>query len=314
MRLEQFRYVVEIARCRSMSKAAKRLFVSQPALSTSISNLESELGFQVFQRSFQGVALTEKGERFLEISKRIVEQIETIPTIAQDMRTVPTVNISAVPAACNSLVIDLIRQMRSDHPDTIINIQELRPTKVLTPLEEGDADLCIGIYLPSTRDRILKRAARAELQIEEVFCDTMCVFLPSGHPLAKKSKILRLELAGDTPIFFNDYVRMDQGDIDREEIQSSHNYSSFTDQASMKKAVSQGLGYAILPWQMAVGDIYISSGKIVARPLAGEETRLTTFLAYRRNAALPPAGQHALSLLHQLYRKLRQEQREMTGE
>ncbi len=311
MRLEQFRYVVEIARCRSMSKAAKRLFLSQPALSTSISNLESELGFQVFQRSFQGVALTEKGEKFLEISRRIVEQLETIPAIAQDPKTAPVVNIAAVPAACNSLVIELIQQMRQDRPDTIINIQELRPTKVLRPLAEGEADLAIGIHIPSIRDEILRQVEQADLQIEEVFRDTMCVYLPKNHPLAKKKSISRQELAKDTPIFFSDYIRLDQNDANGEEIQSSRNYFSFTDQASMKKAISQGLGYAILPRQMEVDDIYISSGKIVARPLEGEETKLTTFLAYKRNISLSAEVKHALVLLRGLYCQLAEKQQRM---
>lgn len=109
MRLEQFQYVVEIAKCCSMSKAAKQLFLSQPALSTAISNLESELGFQIFQRSFQGVALTEKGKKSLEVSKRVIEQLEVIPSICSETEQVPTVNIAAVPVACNSLIIDLIQ-------------------------------------------------------------------------------------------------------------------------------------------------------------------------------------------------------------
>ena len=194
----------------------------------------------MFQRSFQGVALTEKGEKFLEISRRIVEQLETIPAIAQDPKTAPVANIAAVPAACNSLVIELIQQMRRDRPDTIINIQELRPTKVLRPLAEGEADLAIGIHIPSIRDKILRQVEQADLQIEEVFRDTMCVYLPKNHPLAKKKSISRQELAKDTPIFFSDYIRLDQNDANGEEIQSSRNYFSFTDQASMKRQSHRG--------------------------------------------------------------------------
>ena len=62
MRLEHFQYVVEIAHCKSMSKASKKLYITQPSLSTAIQNLGDELGFQIFKRSASGVALTEKGE------------------------------------------------------------------------------------------------------------------------------------------------------------------------------------------------------------------------------------------------------------
>ena len=118
-------------------------------------------------------------------------------------------------------------------------------------------------------------------------------------------------MAKDTPIFFSDYIRLDQNDANGEEIQSSRNYFSFTDQASMKKAISQGLGYAILPRQMEVDDIYISSGKIVARPLEGEETKLTTFLAYKRNISLSAEVKHALVLLRGLYCQLAEKQQRM---
>ena len=62
MRLEHFQYIVEIARCKSMSKASKKLFITQPSLSTAIQGLETELGFQIFKRSASGVALTDKGD------------------------------------------------------------------------------------------------------------------------------------------------------------------------------------------------------------------------------------------------------------
>ena len=308
MRLEQLQYVVEIAKCRSMSKAAKQLFLSQPALSTAISNLETELGFAVFQRSFQGVALTEKGERLYKIASRVTQQLEMVRTISRDTEKTPAVNIAAVPAACNSLIIDLIHHLRRENPNAIINIQELRPIRVLQAIEDRTADICIGIYDPSIREDILKRVEMNDLQMEEVFHDTMCVYLSSGHPLAGKNVIYRHELENDTPIFFNDYINMDRPDTKPGEIQSNRNYFSFTDQASIKKAVAQGLGYVILPWQISVDDIYISSGQIVAIPLAGEDIRLTTFLAYRRAVALPPAEEQALTLLRQLYSQLRARQ------
>lgn len=99
--------------------------------------------------------------------------------------------------------------------------------------------------------------------------------------------------------------------VDNDFIPYGWSFAAFTDQASIKKAVAQGLGYVILPWQMAVDDIYISSGKIVALPLAGEETKLTTFLAYRRGCALPPAEEHALAVLRKLYSQLRLQQHKM---
>ena len=82
MRLEHFQYIVEIARCKSMSKASKKLFITQPSLSTAIQGLEAELGFQIFKRSAAGVALTEKGEALLHIAEDIVFQLEQIKELS----------------------------------------------------------------------------------------------------------------------------------------------------------------------------------------------------------------------------------------
>ena len=61
MNIQQLTYIVEIANCKSISRAAEYLFVSQPALSQQIRNLEKELGYCVFRRTRKGLELTEKG-------------------------------------------------------------------------------------------------------------------------------------------------------------------------------------------------------------------------------------------------------------
>ena len=61
MRMDQLEYLIEISKNRSLNAAAKKLHISQQALSTSIKTLEDELGFKVLYRSYQGVALTPKG-------------------------------------------------------------------------------------------------------------------------------------------------------------------------------------------------------------------------------------------------------------
>ena len=61
MTIQQLQYVLEIARCGSASRAAKNLFLSQPNLSSAITNLEQELGFPIFERTSAGMELTPAG-------------------------------------------------------------------------------------------------------------------------------------------------------------------------------------------------------------------------------------------------------------
>lgn len=73
MNIQQLTYIVEIAKCNSISRAAEYLFVSQPALSQQIRNLEKELGYCVFRRTRKGLELTEKGNLFYQKAQKMLE-------------------------------------------------------------------------------------------------------------------------------------------------------------------------------------------------------------------------------------------------
>ena len=78
MNLNVLRYIIEVERSRSITGAAKQLFISQPNLSRDIRELEEEIGFTVFTRSSRGVIPTEKGREFLVLAKKAVKQYQAL--------------------------------------------------------------------------------------------------------------------------------------------------------------------------------------------------------------------------------------------
>lgn len=78
MKLKQLEYAVTIGRTLSFSKAARELYVSQPNISSAISSLEDELGFQIFERTNQGIRITEKGQDFLARARLICSELQKI--------------------------------------------------------------------------------------------------------------------------------------------------------------------------------------------------------------------------------------------
>ena len=72
MNVNQLKYVLAIAASSSMREAATRLYVSQPALSASIRELEDELGILIFERSNKGIVLTDEGREFVIYAKKAV--------------------------------------------------------------------------------------------------------------------------------------------------------------------------------------------------------------------------------------------------
>ncbi len=311
MRLEHFQYIVEIARCKSMSKASKKLFITQPSLSTAIQSLETELGFQIFKRSAAGVALTEKGESMLRIAEEIVFQLEQIKELSDpENASAITINVAAVPVFCNSLMMDLIQLLQREYPFINLNILELRPCKILPALISGTADIAIGCYQPSTKEQILQEASKNGFAVEPVFHDKMICFLPRNHPLARNVKVTFPELLEcETPgAVYNDHVLMDSYDCitagDAPETEVGKDIYNFTDRSSIKKAVSKGLAYATLPRLMAYDDIYVTSGMIIPVPMADINLKLTMYLAYPARSSSSHAVTVTLDAVRTLFQKM----------
>ena len=78
MNLLHFKYAVEIAKTKSISKAAENLYMGQPNLSRAIKELEENIGITIFKRTSKGITVTAEGEEFLEYANRILAQVEQV--------------------------------------------------------------------------------------------------------------------------------------------------------------------------------------------------------------------------------------------
>lgn len=85
MELRQFTYVNQVPECGSFTKAAAKLFISQPALSNYISKVEEDLGVKLFDRSAMPLKLTYAGEQYLKRAKVILRQMEDMNRELRDI-------------------------------------------------------------------------------------------------------------------------------------------------------------------------------------------------------------------------------------
>lgn len=86
MNLQQLRYLVEIADCRSITGASKKLFVSQPYLSKVVSDFEARTGKQIFVRLNTGLELTAYGQRVYLLARSIIRQMERLEHLEKEER------------------------------------------------------------------------------------------------------------------------------------------------------------------------------------------------------------------------------------
>lgn len=87
MNLQHLKYVSEVAKTRSISKAAENLYMGQPNLSRAIKELEDSLGIIIFERSKHGITVTPDGEEFLMYAKRILHQVDEVESLYKNAKT-----------------------------------------------------------------------------------------------------------------------------------------------------------------------------------------------------------------------------------
>ena len=99
MKLQQLVYVTKVAECGSITEAARRLYVSQPSITSAIHDLEQEMNVHIFDRTNKGVVVSEEGETFLGYARQVLEQTELL----EDKYKIPR---SACPtSACRASTI-----------------------------------------------------------------------------------------------------------------------------------------------------------------------------------------------------------------
>ncbi|MBB4665187.1 LysR substrate-binding domain-containing protein [Conexibacter arvalis] len=175
--LRHLRYFVAVAEELSFTRAAERLHIAQPPLSTQIRNLEAALGVALFDRSRRQVALTDAGELLLGEARRLLTQIEQALNATRNAGTGETgrLTIGFVPSASTSTLPDHLRAFRARYPGVELFLRELPPDDLVAQLHGGALDLCF-LYLPFDDER-LRRVVVAR--------EPLVAALPDDHRLAQ---------------------------------------------------------------------------------------------------------------------------------
>ena len=190
MKLQQLRYLVEVARCGlNVSEAAEALYTSQPGVSKQIKLLEDELGVVVFERSGKRLtAITEPGKRVLEIAERILREVSNIKRVSEEyaggdsgslvIATTHTQARYALPA--------VVKQFVERHPDVRLSMHQGSPTQIAEWTLKGEADIAIAT-----------EALDQYPQLVMLPCYQWghSVVAPDGHPILAESSITLASLA-----------------------------------------------------------------------------------------------------------------------
>jgi DNA-binding transcriptional LysR family regulator len=198
MEFHQFRYFVAAAEDLSISRAAERLHVSQPALGRQIALLEKELGVALFDRIRKRIHLTDAGRFFLPKARQLICDAETgLQQVREQYGNARrTLRLGFLPIFLDDLVAPAVREFRQRHPKSQVSLFELSPRAQLDRLRNHELDVAILGNLDE-RDR-------EDFTIRRLSRHRMAAVLPADHPLAAKKSVKLGALAKERWVSLSD--------------------------------------------------------------------------------------------------------------
>ena len=193
MTLQQLKYALTIADCGSMNEAAKQLFISQPSLSETMKELETEIGLDIFLRSNRGIVIKPEGEEFLGYARQVTEQFGLLQSKYIDKKVKEKFSVStqhytfAVKA-----FVETVKQIGMEQYEFAVH--ETTTISVIENVKNFKSEIGV-LYENDFNEKVLNKMFKENgLEFVELFsCDTF-VYLWSGHPLAKQDVITMEEL------------------------------------------------------------------------------------------------------------------------
>lgn len=195
MTLTQLKYVVTVAGEKSMNEAAKKLFISQPSLSTAIRELETEIGIEIFRRTSRGIVVTPEGEEFIGYARQVTEQCELIETKYVQKEKVKRkfgVSMQHYTFAVNAFV-EMVKQFGMEKYE--FAVRETKTYEVIEDVKNFKSEIGI-LYINEFNQKVLNKLFNEyELEFHELLRCSIYVYLWKGHPLAQQQEITLEELA-----------------------------------------------------------------------------------------------------------------------
>ncbi|MEU5861489.1 MULTISPECIES: LysR family transcriptional regulator [unclassified Nonomuraea] len=182
MNLQQLRYVVATAEHRTMTDAARSLYIAQPALSRAIRDLERELGMTLFARSGRGVVVTAQGRRVVKLAREALDAVHEIEGLANHAgMTDAELRIAATPSLEPGLAGRLLPAYAAEHPGVRVHIVRCDGRDgVVSAIRDQRADLGLT-DLPVPTDLITHPLERQEI----VLISPPGLDLPNPVPMGK---------------------------------------------------------------------------------------------------------------------------------
>ncbi len=237
--LRQLSVFEAVARHLSFTRAAEELFLTQPAVSMQIKQLEENIGLPLFEQLGKKIYLTEAGREMYHYSRVIAQQLAEAEAVLEELKGVTRGRLDvSVASTANYFATRLLAAFVHRYEGITFSLDVTNRETLLRQLEGNERDLVI----------MGKPPEGMELVTEAFMENPLVIIAPAGHPLAKERKIPLARLQEET------FVVRERGSgtrIAMERFFAEHNVRltagmEMTSNEAIKQAVSAGLGLGIV--------------------------------------------------------------------
>ncbi len=288
MNVNQLKYVLAIASSSSMREAATKLFVSQPALSSSVRELEEELGILIFERSNKGIVLTDEGREFVIYAKKAVGQYEVLEDRYLSFgREKERFSVSS--QHYNFAIKAFSAVLAKYAPEKYdFSFHETKTMEVLENVRSLKSEVGIVSYSGANEPVIKKLLREYQLEFVPLMRRDTYAYFWKGHPFADHKEVSLSELQ-DYPC-----VSFDQGEDDpfylTEEAMGDYDFAKMIrsdDRATTMELIAQLGGYSVGSGMLAEEDAVLKG--MVSVKLVEEDPLVIGFIT-RKSGTLSKYG------------------------
>lgn len=296
MEFKQLQSFAEVVKYQSFTKAAEKLYISQPTVSAHITQLEEELNTKLIHRTTKSISLTQRGEEVYEYAIKILGlKDRMIESCATQSRNIIHIGASTIPSAY--ILPDILPEFGSMIPDTYFSIHQSDSQGIINGLKEGlfdigmigmnpEDDEIVGtpfcqdhmIIITPVNDHFLELKYQNDYTVRELLAEP--VIMREAGSGSKKTADLFLEKLG----------------IKDEEINV---IARINDQEAIKNMVASGMGISIIS-ELAVKNL-LAEKRVLGFPLDKKYSGRQIYLIHRKDYVLSNSMQDFFKFVKKKY-------------
>lgn len=298
MELKQLKSYIEVVECRSFTKAAEKLFLSQPTVSTHIQRLEEELHTRLIIRTTKHIEVTPRGQELYDCACEIMKRWDNLRQHwDNESKKIIRIGASTIPSAY--ILPQLLPAYGKTHPNTYFSIYQSNSQEIISRLQQGDFDIgLIGMH-----------AQDSSLACIPFYQDRMVIITPVNDYFLslKQQEPVPLTTLLRSPMILREKQSgsrksadrfLESLDIREEDLQVA---ARINDQEAIKNLVAQGLGISILSECAARN--FEDEKRILAFALPQKTSQRSLNVIYPKNYVLHPCLEQFISFIIEFYSK-----------